>query len=95
MTSLTDKMSAGNSRAAYMREYKKASGQKKIIVVMYPNEHSYMPQDSVNIEKHTTTYLLNTCVFNVNPKNQDSQIMPFFTAMNLCILERQEISCMV
>jgi hypothetical protein len=44
-------MSAGNSRGAYMRECKKRK-QKKIIVIMYPNEQSYIPNDSVNIEKH-------------------------------------------
>jgi hypothetical protein len=29
---------------------------------MYPNEQSYMPEDSVNVEKHIKSYLLNTCV---------------------------------
>jgi hypothetical protein len=36
--------------------------------IIYPNDQSYMPNDSVNIEIHIKTYLLNTCVFNVNPK---------------------------
>jgi hypothetical protein len=31
-------------------------------VTMYPNEQSYMPKESVNIEKHIKTYLLNTCI---------------------------------
>jgi hypothetical protein len=57
MTSCTDKTSAGNSRAAHSTG--KGSGQKKTIVIMYPNEQSYMPKDSVNIEKHTN---LITCV---------------------------------
>jgi hypothetical protein len=43
---------------------------------MYPNEQSYMPNDSVNIEKQKI-YLLNTCVFNVNPGNQGSPIFFF------------------
>jgi uncharacterized membrane protein len=47
-------------------------------VIMYPNEQSYMPYDSVNIEKHIKTYLLNTCVFNVNPGNQGSPMTFFF-----------------
>jgi hypothetical protein len=42
-------------------------------VIMYPNEQSYTPNDSVNIEKHIETYVLSTCVFNVNPGNQGSQ----------------------
>jgi hypothetical protein len=41
-------------------------------VIMYPKERSYMANGSVKIEKHIKTYLLNTCVFNVNPGNQDS-----------------------
>jgi hypothetical protein len=32
-------------------------------VIMYPNNQSYMPNDSVNTEKSIKTYLLNTCVF--------------------------------
>jgi hypothetical protein len=39
-------------------------------VIMYPNDQSYTPNDSVNIEKHIKTYLLNACVFNVTPGNQ-------------------------
>jgi hypothetical protein len=39
-----------------------------------------MPNDSVNIEKHIKTYLLNTCVFNVNPGNQGSPVT-FFTTV--------------
>jgi hypothetical protein len=31
-------------------------------IIMYPNEQSYMLNDSVNIEKHIKTYLLNTCI---------------------------------
>jgi hypothetical protein len=41
-------------------------------VIMYPNNQSYMQNDSVNIEKHIKTYLLNTRVFNVNSGNQGS-----------------------
>jgi hypothetical protein len=41
-------------------------------VIKYPNCQSYMLKDSVNIEKHIKTYLLNTCVLNVNPENQVS-----------------------
>jgi hypothetical protein len=37
---------------------------------MYPNEQSCMPNDNMNIEKHIKTYLLNTCVFSVNPRNK-------------------------
>jgi hypothetical protein len=55
----------------------KGSCLKKITVIMYPNEQSYMPNDSVNIEKHIKTYLRNTCVFNVNPGNQGSPIIVF------------------
>jgi hypothetical protein len=49
-------------------------------VIMYPNDQSYMPKDSANIEKFIKTYLLNTCVFNVNPGNQGSPVtfcLPF------------------
>jgi hypothetical protein len=35
---------------------------------MYPNEQSYMPDDSMNIEKHTKTYLQNTLVITENAK---------------------------
>jgi hypothetical protein len=42
---------------------------------MYPNEQSYVPNDSVNIEKHITTYLLNARIFNVNSGNKGSPII--------------------
>jgi hypothetical protein len=48
-------------------------------VIMYPNEERYMPKGSVNIEKHIKTYLLNTCVFNVNPGNQGSPMFFFIS----------------
>jgi uncharacterized membrane protein YukC len=35
---------------------------------MYPNEQSYMPNDSVNIEMHIKTSLLNTRVIRENAK---------------------------
>jgi hypothetical protein len=44
-----------------------------------------MPKDSMNIEKLIKTYLLNTCVFNVNPENKSSPII--FTVI------RCEIRC--
>jgi hypothetical protein len=40
----------------------KGSGWKNIIIIMYPNEQTYMPNENVNIEKHIKTSLLNTCV---------------------------------
>jgi hypothetical protein len=61
-------MSAGIIRAAYTRKCKKRKRLEEIIVVMYPHEQSYMPNDSVNIEKHIKTYLLNTCVIRENAK---------------------------
>jgi hypothetical protein len=61
MKSRTDEMPAGNSRAAYMREYRKS---KRLEEDNRPKRTSYMPKGSVNIEKHIKTYLLNTCVFN-------------------------------
>jgi hypothetical protein len=73
MTLRTDKMSAVNSRAAYMSTGN-VSGEK-IIVIIYPNEHSYMPNDSMNIGKVVQTYLLNTCVFKINPGNQGSSVI--------------------
>jgi hypothetical protein len=45
--------------------------------IIYPNNQSYMPKDSMNIEKHMKTYLLNTCIFNVNPGNQGSPVSFF------------------
>jgi hypothetical protein len=51
-------------------------------VIMYTNDQSYMPNDSVNIEKNIKTYLLNTCVFNLNPGNQVSP-MTFFFKFNI------------
>jgi hypothetical protein len=50
-------------------------------VIMYPNEQSYMPNDSANIEKHIKTYLLNTCVFSINPGSQGYQ-MSFLTSIH-------------
>jgi hypothetical protein len=46
---------------------------------MYPNEDSYMPNDSMNIEKHIKNYLRNTCLFNVNRVNQGSPIFSFLS----------------
>jgi hypothetical protein len=42
---------------------------------MYPNEPIYMPNDSVNIEKHIKKNLLNTGAFNVNPGKQGSAVI--------------------
>jgi hypothetical protein len=38
MTTSTAKLAAGNSRAAYTRQYRKRKRLEKIIVIMYPNE---------------------------------------------------------
>jgi DNA mismatch repair ATPase MutL len=35
---------------------------------MHPNKQSYMLNDSMNIEKHIKTYLLNTCIITENAK---------------------------
>jgi hypothetical protein len=35
---------------------------------MYPNEQSYISNDSVGIEKLIKTYLLNTCIITENAK---------------------------
>jgi hypothetical protein len=53
MTSRTDKMSAGITRAAYVREYRK-------IKLLEEDNCNNIPKrnDSVNIEKHINTYLL-------------------------------------
>jgi hypothetical protein len=45
------------------------------LVILYPNEQSYTPNDSANIEKHINTFLLNTCAFNINPGNQGSPMI--------------------
>jgi hypothetical protein len=65
-------MSAGNSRAAHMSRGKR-SGYKKIIVIMYPNEQSYMPNDSMNIEKNIKIYLLSTCIITENAKLREKK----------------------
>jgi hypothetical protein len=52
-------------------------------VIMYPNEQSCMPNDSVNIGKHIKTYLLNTYVFHVNPGNKGSPTTFFFLTLRL------------
>jgi hypothetical protein len=52
--------------------------------MMYLNEQNHMPNDSMNIEKHTKTCILNTCVFKVNPGNQDSLII-FTTVTNISL----------
>jgi hypothetical protein len=45
-------MSAGNSRAAYMREYRKG---KRLDEDNLPKRKRYMPKDSVNMEKYIKT----------------------------------------
>jgi hypothetical protein len=66
MTSRTDKIPVGDSRAACMRECRKR--KRLVVVIMYPDEQSYMPDDSMNIERHIKPYLLNTCVITENAK---------------------------
>jgi hypothetical protein len=31
---------------------RKGSSKKKVIVILYPSEQSYMPNDIMNVEKH-------------------------------------------
>jgi hypothetical protein len=50
-------------------------------VIMYPNDQSSMPNDSVNIGKHIKAYLPNTCIFNMNPGNQCSPMTFLFTLL--------------
>jgi hypothetical protein len=67
-------MSAGNSRAAYMTEYRKRRRLEDNCNNV-PKRTKLHANDSLNIEKHIKTYLLNTGVFNVNPGNQGSPII--------------------
>jgi transposase-like protein len=46
---------------------------------MYPNEQSYMPNDSVNTDKNIQTYQLNTCVIT---DIRSSQIWLFIRLQN-------------
>jgi hypothetical protein len=62
-------MPAGNYRAAYVREYKKRKLLEEGNCNNVPKQ-SYMPNDSVNIEKHIKLYLLNTCIIIENAKHR-------------------------
>jgi hypothetical protein len=54
MASRTDKMSAGNSRAAYMREYRKGGRLEE------DNCNNVPKRSKLHAERHTKTYLHNT-----------------------------------
>jgi hypothetical protein len=53
-------MSAGDSRAAYMREYRKRKRLEEDNDNNVPKRANLHANDNVNIEKHTKTYLLDT-----------------------------------
>jgi hypothetical protein len=80
MMSRTDKMSAGNSRAAYMRQYRKRKRLEEDNCNNVP-KRSYMPNDSV---------------FKVNPGNEGSRLffsrlfvyLPFLALLIIFIVFR-------
>jgi hypothetical protein len=63
------KMSAGNSRDAYMREYRKRKRLEE------DNCNNVPKRTKLRAERHIETYLPNICVLNFNPRNQISPII--------------------
>jgi hypothetical protein len=67
MTSRTNKMPAGNSRAAYMREYRKRKPLEEDNCNNVPKRKKLHAERQRECRETHKTYLLNTCIFKVNP----------------------------
>jgi hypothetical protein len=77
MTSRTDKMTAGNSRAAYMREYRKRKRLEDDNFNNVPKWTKLHAEQHREYKETHKTYLQNARVFNVNPGNQGYHIIYF------------------